>query len=205
MMRAFRSLASLVAGLVLAGCASTSLQSAWYDTSYAGGPLRKILVVGVGASLADRRVFEDIFAQQLSAAGTQGIPGYQFLPDDARQYEPMWNQGVAASGCDGLLLVRVLGVDTKTQVSTTMVPGPIYFGPYGRVWGPQMVAVPEVTQYDVANVETNLFDVKTKRVVWAGTTQTFNPTTVAKETPGFAKLIIGQLAARGLIAPAKAS
>jgi len=60
-----------------------------------------------------------------------------------------------------------------------------------------------VTQYDVANVETNLFDAKSKRVVWAGTTQTFNPRTVAQETPGFAKLIIAQLAARGLIAPSK--
>jgi len=205
MANAIRRALFLLAGLTVAGCASTSLQSAWYDTSYSGGPFRKILVVGVGASLAERRVFEDIFAQQLNAAGTQGIPGYQFLPDDARQNEPGWNQGVASSGCDGLLLVRVLGVDTKTQVMTTMVPGPIYFGPYGRPWGPQMVAVPEVTQYDVANVETNLFDVKTKRVVWAGTTQTFNPTTVATETPGFAKLIIGQLAARGLIAAPKST
>ena len=205
MVNAIRRALLLLAGFILAGCASTSLQSAWYDTSYSGGPFRKVLVVGVGASLADRRVFEDVFAQQMNAAGMQGIPGYQFLPDDARQNEPGWNQGVASSGCDGLLLVRVLGVDTKTQVTTTMVPGPIYFGPYGRPWGPQMVAVPEVTQYDVANVETNLFDVKTKRVVWAGTTQTFNPTTVAQETPGFAKLIIGQLAARGLIAAPKST
>jgi hypothetical protein len=205
MIHAARAAFLSIVALLLAACASTSLQSAWYDTSYAGGPFKKILVVGVGASLADRRVFEDIFAQQLTATGTQGIPGYQFLPDDARKNEPGWNQGVGASGCDGLLLVRVLGVDTKTQVTTTMVPGPLYFGPYGRVWGPQMVAVPELTQYDIANVETNLFDVRTKRVVWAGTTQTFNPTTVSKETPGFAKIIIGQLAARGLIAPLKSS
>ena len=66
-----------------------------------------------------------------------------------------------------------------------------------------MVAVPEVRQYDVTNVEINLFDVKTRRVVWAGTTQTYNPSTVANETPGFADLIIKQLAARGLIAPPK--
>ena len=205
MSKTVRTTLLLFAGLLLAGCASTSLQSAWYDTSYNGGAFRKILVVGVGANLTDRRVFEDIFAQQLSATGTQGIPGYQFLPDDARANEAGWNAGIARSGADGLLLVRVLGVDTKTQVSTTMVPGPIYFGPYGRPWGPQMIAVPEVTQYDVANVETNLFDVKTKRVVWSGTTQTFNPSSVGQETPGFAKLIIGQLAARGLIAAPKAS
>jgi len=195
----------LGAALFVAGCASTTLRNAWFDPSYAGGPMRKILVVGVGANLTDRRVFEDIFAQKLTAAGTQGLPGYQFLADDARTSEPGWNAGVLASGADGLLVVRVLGVDTKTRVSTTMVPayGGMYFGPYGGIWGPQMVAIPDVSQYEVANVETTLFDVRSRRVVWAGTTETFNPTTVTKETPGFAELIIGQLAARGLVAAPK--
>jgi hypothetical protein len=202
MNRLFRGAVFAAAAMLLCACASTTLQSAWFDTSYKGGAFRKILVVGVGANVTDRRVFEDIFSQKLTAAGTPGIPGYQFLADDARANEPGWNAGIAQSGADGLLLVRVLGIDTKTRVSTTMVPGPGFYGPYAGWWGPSMVAVPEVSQYDLANVETNLFDVKAKRLVWAGTTQTYNPTTVAKETPGFADLIIGQLAARGLIAAA---
>ena len=97
MSKTVRTTLLLFAGLLLAGCASTSLQSAWYDTSYNGGAFRKILVVGVGANLTDRRVFEDIFSQQLNATGTQGIPGYQFLPDTARANEPGWNEGVALS------------------------------------------------------------------------------------------------------------
>ena len=191
------------AALMVAACASTSLQSAWYDTSYQGGVFKRILVVGVGSNVANRRVFEDIFSQRLSSTGTQGIPGYQFLADDARTNEPAWNAGVAQSGAEGLLLVRLLGVDTRTHVYTTMMPGPMYGPYYGPWWGPSMVAVPQVSQYDIANVETSLFDVKAKRVVWAGTTQTFNPSTVGEETPGFAALIIGQLAARGLIAAPK--
>jgi len=107
------------------------------------------------------------------------------------------------ASADGLLLVRLLGVDTRTHVYTTMMPGPMYGPYYGPWWGPSMVAVPQVTQYDIAHVETSLFDVRTKRVIWAGTTQTFNPSTVAEETPGFADLIIGQLAARGLISSSK--
>ena len=198
------TMAIACAALLVAACASTSLQSAWYDTSYQGGAFKRVIVVGVGTNVANRRVFEDIFAQRLSTAGVQGIPGYQFLPDTARANEPGWNAGVAQSGADALLLVRLLSVDTKTQVTTTMVAGPSFYGPYyGGWWGPTMVAVPEVTSYDVANVETSLFDVKTHRIVWAGTTQTFNPSTVSQETPGFADLIIKQLAARGLIAQPK--
>ncbi len=56
-----------------------------------------------------------------------------------------------------------------------------------------------VSQYETAAVETKLFDVKTKQLVWAATTSTFNPTSVARETPGFATLIIGELASRGII------
>jgi hypothetical protein len=48
-------------------------------------------------------------------------------------------------------------------------------------------------------VESKLFDVQTKQLVWAATTTTFNPTSVARETPGFADVIIGQLAQRGII------
>lgn len=198
----WRLVSIVVAALFVAGCASTTLRSAWFDTGYAGGAFKRILVVGVGGSISDRRVFEDMFAQKLAATGVQGVPGYQFLPEAVRSTEPAWNEGIAKSGADGLLIVRVLRVDQKTRVSTTMVPGPMY-GPYGGWWGPTWYAVPDVQQYETATVETDLFETSTKRVVWSGTTETFNPTTVAKETPGFADLIIGQLAARGLVPAAK--
>jgi hypothetical protein len=48
-----------------------------------------------------------------------------------------------------------------------------------------------------------LFDVKTGRAVWSATTQTVNPNSVQQEAPGFATLIIGQLAAHGIIAVPK--
>jgi hypothetical protein len=181
------------------GCASTSIRSAWYDSSYNGGPMKKILVVGVRGTIADTRVFEDIFAQKLKDAGVDGVPGYLVLPANVPPGEQVWNAAVEASGAQGLLAVRLLGVDTRTQVTTTMMPGPMMWGPYGGWWGPAMVPTPLVTQYDIASVETNLWDIKTRRVIWAATTDTFNPASVPQETPGFAGIIIGQLAARGLI------
>jgi hypothetical protein len=195
-------LLSLVA-LVLAGCASTTLQSAWFDSSYKGGALKRILVVGVTGSFSDRRIFDDIFAQALNSAGVQGIPGYQFIDNAPSASADVFNDGVAKSGADGLLLVRLLAVDTRTTVATTMVPvipGPMG-GPYGNLgpWGPTWYAVPDVQQYQVANVEATLFDASSRRPIWSANTQTFNPTSVATETPGYAKLIIAQLSARGLL------
>jgi hypothetical protein len=207
----FRAAAAFAAVLLvgLTGCQSTSIQSAWFDPAYTGGAMQKIDIVGVGGTVSDRRVFEDIFAQRLRAAGVDGVPGYTVMADDARGAEGPFSSAIEKSGAQGLIVVRVLGVDTKTQVSTTMVPGgpgwgpgfgPGYYGPYSGVYGPAWYPVTQVQQYDVASVEASLYDVKTRRLVWSATTQTLNPQSVAAETPGFADLIIRQLAARGLIA-----
>jgi hypothetical protein len=208
----FRSLfAVLVLAVLVAGCQSTSIRSAWFDTNFSGPPMRKVVVVGSINSVSDGRVFEDLFAQRLRAAGIEGVAGYTVIADEARVTDASFASAVANTGAQGLLLVRLLGVDTRTQVSTTMVSGGMGWGsgPWGgsswggSTWGgPRggMVPVQQVSQYELATVEAKLFDVQTRQLVWAATTTTFNPTSVARETPGFADLIIGQLAGRGVIA-----
>jgi hypothetical protein len=199
-MRILRTVATAIfAAVVLAACQTTSIRSAWYDPGYTGGPMKKIAVVGVGTNLANRRVFEDIFAQKLRAAGVDAVAGYTVIPDDARAAEAPFAAAVEKSGAQGVLMVRLLGVDTKTQVYTTMVSGGFGWGPYGGMYGPGWYPVTDVQQYDVANVEASLYDVKTRKLVWAANTETFNPSSVTQETPGYADLIIGQLRARGLL------
>jgi len=195
--------------MLLSGCASTTLQSAWFDSEFKGPPFKRVLVVGVTGNFTDRRVFDQNFAQLLTDAGTQGIPGFQYIDVMQTTDGTAFDVGVKRSGADAVLLVRLLGVDTRTQVTTTMVPamGSPFGGPFGgpsmSPWGPVWYAVPQVQQFQLANVEATLFEAVSHRPVWSATTQTFNPTSVAQETPGFARLVIGQLQARGLIAPSK--
>ena len=203
-----RPLIAIAALALLAGCQTTSIQSAWFDSSYRGGPFRKIVVIASDGTTADSRVFEDIMVQSLQAAGVEAIPGYTTVSPDARRAEAPFAAAVAATGADGVILVRLIRVDTKTQVSTMMMPGPMV-GPWGGFYGGGFYgggfyAVPEVTQYDVASVETNVYSVASRTLVWAATTQTVNPTTVDKEAPNFANIVITQLRARGLLPPGPA-
>ncbi len=204
-----RTLAALAAVALLGACQTTSIQSAWFDTSYRAGPFKKMVVIASDGTTADSRVFEDIFVQKLQAAGIVAVPGYTTVPPDARRSEAPFAAAVAATGADGVIIVRLLRVDTKTQVSTMMMPGPM-IGPWGGFYGPGFYgggfyAVPDITQYDVASVETNVYAVATHTLVWAATTQTVNPKTVAQEAPGYADLIITQLRSRNLLPAAKAS
>jgi hypothetical protein len=198
------SMLALVA-MLCSACETTTIRSAWYDPDFAAIPMAKIVVVGSGPSIAERRVFEDIFAQSLRDVGTQGVAGHTVLADSAWASDDAFNAAVTKSDAQGLLVVRLLAVDTRTNVTTTMAPaGRGWRGGRwgGGAWGPTMVPVTDVQQYQLATVDVSLFDVQSGRLVWAATTQTFNPQTVTRETPGFAKLIIGQLAARGIVKPA---
>ena len=199
--------AAIALAVLLSGCETTTIRSAWFDTEFTGPPMRKIVVVGGGISSTESRVFEDQFVEKLRAAGVDAVAGHTVGLDDDKQGNDAFVATVNSTGAQGLLLVRLLGVDTRTQVTTTMVQGGMGWGrgPWGGPWAVgdpsmrTMVPVQHVSQYDVAAVETKLFHVLTKQVVWAATTSTQNPRTVMRETPAFAELIIGQLASRNII------
>jgi hypothetical protein len=192
-----RRLFIAVAALLLAACASTTIRDSWTDPTYAGGPFRRVLVLGVSRDVPERRTFEDIMARRIAATGVQAVPAYQYLPDGARADEPTLDRIVRDSGADGLVMTRIRSIDRRTSVSTVMVPAHYGYGwyPWYAGWYP----VTDVHQYDIAVVETSVFDTATKRVVWTGVTETYAPTSVERDGPGFADVIIKAMQRRGLL------
>ena len=189
-----------IASLALAACASTSLRDTWYDPAHRGGALRKLLVLGVSDNISERRTFEDVMAARLAATGIEAIPAYRYLPEGDKAAEPALDAAMRASGADGLLMSRIRAIDRRTSVTTSMPPFPVYgwYGVYSR-WYPTT----ELRQYDIALVETSLFAADGKRVVWSGMTETYEPTSVAKDAPGFADVIVKALQQKGLVPAGK--
>jgi tellurite resistance protein len=185
-------LPTLLAG-VLAACASTTVTDSWYDESYKGGMFKRVMVLAVTPNIVSRRTFEDIFTAKLRATGIEAVPSYQYLPGAGPAPEPALDAAVAQANADGLLMTHLLRVDRQVVVT----PPPFRPGFYGyySAW----TAYPEISTYDIAVAEVNLFDVRTKRLVWGGTTETFNPQSASKDSGGFADAVIAALAKRGLI------
>jgi hypothetical protein len=182
--------------MLLVGCVSTTIVDSWSDPSYLGGPFKRIMVLAVTKNAVARRTFEDVFVSKLRATGIEAVPGYEYLPQDGPVAEPALDAAVKSSGADGLLMVRLLRVDRQTRVTTNYAPMtfPGYYGFY-TAW----VGYPDVYQYDIATAEVNLFDVRTNKLVWGGTTETFNPSSVRRDSAGFADVVISALAKRGLV------
>lgn len=183
----------IAATLALAACASTTIRDAWVDPDHRGGPFRRLIVLGVSDNISERRIFEDLMVARLAAAGVDAVPAYRHLPAAA---EPALDNAVRASGADGLLMSRIRAVDRKTQFFRTFAPAP-RFGWYG--WYSGWYPVAQVHQYDVTLVETTLFAADGKRVVWTGTTETYEPRSVARDTPELADVIVKALRERALL------
>ena len=197
-----RTLTLMAFAWLVAGCASTTLQSTWRDPGYTGGAFKRIFVLALSTrDVTARRVLEDVVVAKLAAGGVEAVPAWQSLPNDGPVPESALTAAVTASRADGMLMVRLLGVDTQLTVWPPPIgPGP-RFGWYGAYSG--WYAYPQVTQTQTAVVETTFFDVRSQRIVWSATSETMNPTSVQQDAPGFADVILASLRRDGLLPAAK--
>lgn len=104
---------SMLAALLLAGCASTGLVDKWSAPGYAE-PMNEMLVIAVKPDEAQRRVMEDAFVEELSHHDVRAIPSYMAfngaVPDTqaVRQY-------VRRHGVDGVLVAVGLPEEHELQ------------------------------------------------------------------------------------------
>lgn len=201
-------LLALTVFLLAAGCATTTeLTNAWSDPAYQGPPLKKLLVVGIAKTPADRRTFEDEFSAQLRAGGVETVPSYTVLAEDVKVDKSALEGAVKQVGADGVIITRVVDVERKTQYSpgyVTSVPSAGYpYGMYDYYGTAGIVTPPTAYSYDVVQVDTSLWETREAKLVWSATTQTTDPDELRKEIPGYAKIIYNALLERGLVGGGK--
>jgi hypothetical protein len=188
--------ASIVVALLLSGCATYSVTNEWKDPSWSGPPATNVLVIGVARSDTMRRLFEDTFARDLSAAGVRAQASYAAIPS-GHDGSAKLGDVVRSTGSDAVLVTRVQRVEDRINV-TPRGPGPGYggfYGWYGGAWD----STPEITQTTVVTLETSLWDVRSQKLVWTVTTQGLASNDIPKATNELSKTLIPKMKAEGVI------
>lgn len=189
--------AILLASVLVSGCASTELVNSWRDPDYAES-VTSLVVLGVSKQASVRRVFEDEFATQLRTRGIRAIPSYTLIADDGPLDEGSLRAAIESANTDGVIITRLVNIQNRTMVTSNATVGaPYYYGFYSRAWVGYYE--PSVHQYEVVTAETTVFARERAEPVWSGTTETFAPEDLKKETTGFAKTVISALEKEGLI------
>jgi ABC-type amino acid transport substrate-binding protein len=202
-----RIAAPALAALLLAACASTTVDGTWTRPEIAGqridGP---VLVVGVARDETVRRVYEDDMVAKLAARGVRATRSYEVVPGplDGEAHSRLL-QAARNAGASYLLSTAVIGQEVETAVYQDPWPYPGYVGYrswYGAYWGMAWPAYTQVRTYVVVIAQTSLARTDVDRVDWTARTRTTAPVRIESDVRTFVDVILKAMAKDGLVAAA---
>jgi len=161
-------------GLLFACSPSTKLEKSWADPSFNAAttqPFKKVLIFAPLKDAASQRTAEDKIAAQLKEKGA-AVPSYTYLqPSDTIQ--DLLDQKLVKDGFDGVISMQLKDVEK----STSYVQGTSYGGYYGYrgFYGYGSYSPGYYTEDKTYLVETNLYSLRDKKLLWSGTTSSINP------------------------------
>ena len=184
----------------MVSCATTTVTHVWKDNTYHQGQAQKIVVIMVAKSPDMRNLFENRFVAELNARGNNAIQSHKIVSMEQLPDRELVKSEIKSLGADTVLVSRL--VDIKTIESYN--PGLIYVVPefyYG--WGAYYSRIFADYGYtgkaQVVYVETNLYDMKTEKLIWTAHTKTERTEGEQQLINTFVKVIAKKMAAAGLI------
>jgi hypothetical protein len=190
----------IVSSLFFLSCTTTTkMTDVWKDKTYQG-KAGKIIVIMVARSPENRVMFEDRFVGELNNRGNNAFQSYRIIPFEQLRNKELVKSKIRDSGADTVLVSRL--VDNKTIESYR--PGLIYVVPayYYDWWGYYNVAFVDygyTGDVSVAYIETNLYDVKTEKLIWSGHSKTERTYGEQELITAFVKLMIKKIESAGII------
>jgi hypothetical protein len=196
---AFYFLAALFA-LLIAGCATTHLDSQWSSPDFANNKITgKLLVVGVSRDDTVRRLYEDEMTTQLASRGLTNVRSYELIPGPlALGGNTALLKAARDAGANMILSSVVVAREHVDRVISDPMPryGMNFDGWYGYYW-PYAYVRTEIRSFDRYTVGTSLTDVATGKIMWSARTQTENVDHVDREIKAFASVIVTTLVKGG--------
>ena len=183
-----------------AACAATRAVDTWTASGLSPDDLAFEHVVAIAAlqEVSRQRVAEDALASAITR--TKVTPAYQLMDQAERADAERLRAVLDRNGVDGAITVRLVGIEDKqTYVPGSARTGPGgYYGYWGRV-GAGVYAPGYYRTDTYVTVETTLYDVAGARLLWAGTSRTFNPQNIDAVIAGVVAAAAKDLRTQGLI------
>jgi len=194
----------IIVACFLASCSTASrsttvMTDTWKDKTYQGKP-QKILVIMVAKFPDMRNLFEDRFVGELSNRGNNAFQSNSIIPFEQLRDKELVKSKIKSSEADTVLISRL--VDTKTIESYN--PGMIYVvpDPYYDWWGYYAVVFADygyTGDVRVAYIETNVYDVKTEKLIWSGHSKTERTYGEQELITAFIQRMIKKMSSAGII------
>jgi len=174
------------------------------DSKKAGTSFNDILIIGIAKEEHNRRLFEEQFSTQLTAAGIESEVSYWILPEGTEINRDNVSAAIKGKEIDAVIVTHMVSVEEETVYRQNMDYRPTYgynnglYNYYPHV--NSYVHQPGYyTTHDVVILETNLYEVKSEELVWSAQSRSFAPESAKEVIDDLVKLVIKDLKEKGLI------
>lgn len=189
--------------LFAAGCASSKITTAWRTPDAIPGNYKKILVLGI-INKNDRSIREKMethFVGDLSGLGYTAIASLPVY--GPRSFEKMTEPEImpllANSGADAAVTIVLLN---RHREFTYVTPANPYPGGLGRYVRDRYITVFQPGYYVSSTKylwETNLYDIKTGKLVYSVQTESFSPESIESMGHEYGRLIVKDMVKKGVL------
>jgi len=211
-MKTFRVLSALLVVGLFGACASNTgvkIDNSWVNGDYRGGPLGKILVVGLGQNPENVKFWEDTFVTSLTKAGYDITPAYTVFTDPIST-EPQPTDLEAAKqkihdmGFGGIIIGKIRDVESGPVVEGGeyhQVATPAYYSWYSY-YQPQVYTIQDATRVvniDRVRIETNIYAVQGEELVYTAMIDSINMSNLNQAIKGLVNSVMKDLKKRNLL------
>lgn len=147
------------------------------NPDYKGGPLKKVLLVGIAKTNEGRELWEHVIAEKMKAQGVEAIASYTLIPNYRELGRDSVLAAVKGKGFDGIIVTQMVGQGNEIQHTST---------DYSNVWGMSINMNSEhqsvwlygdVHEYSrlqsIAFFQTNVFALSDNSKIWVGESETY--------------------------------
>ncbi len=188
---------TIMASFILTSCATTKLTGVYKDSTYTGGSLSSVLVVGVAENLRNRKMFEQFFAEQFKNNGVEAFSSADVIPSDKKLDKNTIKNLAEKLGADAVLVTHLEAVEEKGEYipdAYNQNLGRHYSRVYGHVHDPGYYVT-----HQYVRLENNLYEIKTEKLIWSSSSETINPESANEVIESLCKVVMKNLRANGLI------
>ena len=187
----------------LSSCGSTRITSSWREPNkqLVINNLSKVLVVALFKSETSRHKAEDEMVRYLNG---RGVVSYNYLNDNFNtKSEEAIHEKISVDGFDGAITMRLIDVEQEKSYS---YGNNSFYSPFSQSFGGYYLSnlsfYSNPTYYfttKIYTVETNVYSIKEKKIIWTGLTETVDPEGVDKMTSEIAKVVYKKMLQEGFI------
>lgn len=193
---------TIVLTCFLFSCSITKLTQVQKNENYKGGLLNSVMVVGVSDNLKNRKIFEKTFVEAFEKNGLKAVAGTSIFSPKQELSKGSIKAAATKAGVDAVMVTHLVEVKETEAVKAPLAlsdPNYLHMGPYYQSIYHYVNQPDYSMQHKFVRLQTNLYETESESLIWAASSETFDPQSVNEVVETLSGVIIKNLRESSLI------